>query len=322
MSDRSTDEVITLALSGLCLSGLLLFSVIRLARGDFGIALVDAAGFVGCLWIFWHVVTTRRVFVAGILLSVLALMGTLAVIFISGSAERYLIFPTAMAAYFLLSPRLALLLTTIAVSALTLILMTSMPWFELAKFLLSIIGCLSFTYIFASERNHQRDELLKLSTKDTLTGAGNRRAMDVHLDELVKIHLRNPAPMSMLMLDLDKFKRINDKFGHAAGDTVLQQVVQTISNRLRAGDHLFRYGGDEFVILAPGLDSTSSLGLAEDLRNKIGSLRFDFDSRLRITASFGVAQYGSDQSVAEWLKQSDEALFASKKAGRNKSHAS
>ncbi len=316
---RTTEEIIILTLCSACLLGLLVFAIIRFYRGDYNIAIVDAIGFICCALVLGYVYTTRNVIGAGIFLSCLSLGGTIAIILMAGATERYLLFPTVLVSYLLVSPRLSLAFTITATGIISISLLTTMDTFDYLRFLLSITGCIFFAYIFASERNKQRDELIKLSTIDGLTGAGNRRALDQQIDEMIQIYQRKKSAMSMLILDLDNFKEINDLAGHAVGDEVLVGVTNSIRDRIRATDHLFRYGGDEFVVLAPDLDIASSSGLADDLRQKIAE--FKTSTNQKVSVSIGVAQYIEGDSSGDWLRQTDEALFEAKRRGRNIVHA-
>jgi diguanylate cyclase (GGDEF)-like protein/hemerythrin-like metal-binding protein len=118
------------------------------------------------------------------------------------------------------------------------------------------------------------------------------------------------------MLDIDHFKRINDTFGHQAGDVVLQQLVQFLREMVRSGDLLFRWGGEEFVILTFSTGHRNARLFAESLRRKIAAHAFPDVGRL--TVSIGVAEYLSSESAAEWFHRADEALYRAKQSGRNR----
>ncbi len=314
---RTSEEIIMLALCGLCMMGLALFGVIRYLRGDIPIAIIDAIGFIGTAMIFVHVYRTQSIQYAGPLLSFLALSGTLTIIYMGGPEERFILYPTAMIPFFLAAPIPALLLSGGAVIVASIIILPVMDIFEYGKFLLSCSGCILFAYIFARERNRQRDDLMRLSTRDPLTGAGNRRAFDERLDEIIRMQQREPTDMSMLLIDLDNFKQINDGEGHAVGDDVLIHIAEIISHRLRAGDSLYRYGGDEFVVLA-AVSAQAASTLAENLRALVVEAKSP--SRLAPTLSIGVGQHLLNETGMDWLRRTDSALFEAKRAGRNQVH--
>jgi diguanylate cyclase (GGDEF)-like protein len=245
----------------------------------------------------------------------LALTGSIAILSIGGPDERYLLYPNVVIAFFLATPVIALTLCSLSLAAASYILLPALEIFEYSKFLLSISGCILFAYIFARERNIQRDNLLNLSTRDALTGAGNRRAFDDRLQETVRMQQRTPGDSSMMLIDLDNFKQINDTEGHAIGDEVLILVADIVHGRLRAGDSLYRYGGDEFVVLA-ATEVTSAMKLAEELRYLVEAAAPP--GEIAPTLSIGVAQHLPDEPGSDWVKRADDALFEAKRAGRNR----
>lgn len=166
-----------------------------------------------------------------------------------------------------------------------------------------------------------RESLRRQSLLDPLTGLFNRRYFDETLKrELVRAR-RKAMPLSLLVLDIDHFKRVNDSFGHAAGDAVLRTIAQQIRAWVREGDVACRYGGEEFVILLPECGVEVSTGRAERLRAAIESTlpHADGSGPERVTASFGVAEYpshGGDAEALFWA--ADKALYRAKQLGRNR----
>jgi two-component system, cell cycle response regulator len=166
----------------------------------------------------------------------------------------------------------------------------------------------------------QRDGLT-----DMLTQVANRRFFDRRLREEISQWLRRGGELSCLLVDLDRFKQINDQHGHQAGDLVLQEVARTLSKGLRASDVLARYGGEEFVLLLPATGSVRAAEIAERLRSAIASLVLTpvRATHIRVTASFGLASLdGGQRATLEdpglWLlRHSDQALYAAKAHGRN-----
>ena len=161
-------------------------------------------------------------------------------------------------------------------------------------------------------------ELENLSATDALTGAWNR----VHLERMVDVEIsrakRSGMPITLVLLDIDHFKRINDHHGHLAGDAVLTEFVSQIRQRMRNTDLLFRWGGDEFVVLATSVGYRGGAALAESLRRTIEDLRFAGVGP--ITISMGVTEYNDSESAQNWFRRTDEALYAAKFAGRNRIH--
>lgn len=163
------------------------------------------------------------------------------------------------------------------------------------------------------------ERLNELATRDELTGAFNRRVMVEYLERQVVYKARYGTPASLLMLDLDHFKHVNDTHGHLVGDQALQTLVRTVAAELREGDILARFGGEEFLVLLPMAPRDAASQLAERLRCAIAGVKFaDGDTLVPLRASFGVAELAADEGVAGWLRRVDLALYEAKDAGRNR----
>lgn len=162
---------------------------------------------------------------------------------------------------------------------------------------------------------HMTDELDTLARTDPLTGLHNRRYGDECLDERIKVFHRFDKPFSMIMMDIDHFKAINDNFGHEMGDDVLKEIAKLITSSVREVDKVFRWGGEEFVIVLPYTDQENSAQIAEKLRKKISA--YNFKVAQKITSSFGVVAYSKGLSVKEITAQADEALYLAKEKGRD-----
>jgi len=151
---------------------------------------------------------------------------------------------------------------------------------------------------------------------DPLTGAFNRRQMYPALDAAVERRHRSLEPASILLIDVDRFKEVNDLFGHAAGDRVLVALVGVIERRFRKLDMIFRAGGEEFVLLLAGARLADAFAVAEELRTLVLEARPLPGWPLSI--SVGVAEVAPHQSVEAWLEDADAALYRAKRAGRNR----
>lgn len=164
-------------------------------------------------------------------------------------------------------------------------------------------------------------ELEKLATTDPLTGIWNRRYLLTKAEQELTRAIRYNSPFSVLTIDLDKFKQINDLYGHSVGDKVLIQVTENILSLLHKVDCLGRMGGEEFAILLPDNDTLLAVNVAERIRSKIANLVFNIgDISLQITACIGVASYQSEnkyETVDAILQRADKALYQAKKQGRN-----
>ncbi|GHA82404.1 GGDEF domain-containing protein [Cognatilysobacter bugurensis] len=173
-----------------------------------------------------------------------------------------------------------------------------------------------FAYIFAHRTEHQRMQLEQLVTRDALTSAANRRAMEQELPIAIAASRRNDTPVSLAVLDIDHFKHVNDEHGHETGDRVLVDFARVIAATTRRGDRLFRYGGEEFVLLLPGIDATALPVLCETLRQRVAD-QVEVGGR-PITMSVGAAELGPEDTASEWLARADSAMYRAKRDGRNR----
>lgn len=162
-------------------------------------------------------------------------------------------------------------------------------------------------------------EAVRASLTDGLTGAGNRISLDSVLDRELDQSSRYGNPLSILLLDLDHFKKVNDSFGHVVGDHVLKTVANTIQATSRSADLTFRYGGEEFVILLHKTDVAGAKISAERIRKTIEKLSIRCgDSLIPVTASIGCASLSHGETKDSLLKRADKALYMAKEKGRNR----
>jgi diguanylate cyclase len=157
------------------------------------------------------------------------------------------------------------------------------------------------------------------ATQDHLTGLPNRAAYEVRLSEELLKRSRTRSPLSIIVCDVDHFKRINDTYGHIAGDKVLQLLSSTVRRNLRNDDFISRYGGEEFVALLPNTTADDAMGVAEKLRQKVEACPFNFrGERVTITMSFGISEFRSLEAPETVFERTDKALYKAKGAGRNR----
>ncbi len=172
------------------------------------------------------------------------------------------------------------------------------------------------------DRNHrlqQANEILnQLSITDGLTKLHNHRFFQDHLTREIRRVERTQEPLAILVIDIDDFKRLNDRLGHAAGDEILVRIAQILNGAVRGSDLCARYGGEEFVILAPGTDTQGAYALAEKVRTAIAESSFIVDDSLRplrVTVSIGVAAFGGNRK--RFFQKADQALYRAKADGKN-----
>lgn len=162
-------------------------------------------------------------------------------------------------------------------------------------------------------------KMKKMATQDQLTGLLNRRGFTEYGGRAYSAARRAGTDLSVIMTDIDRFKFINDKYGHAAGDAALAHFAQLVSESRRSEDVIARVGGEEFALLLPGTDLRDAMALADQLCSKIGSNPMDMTSiGLPMTSSFGVAAISeNDKSLDDMVLRADRAMYRSKRAGRN-----
>ena len=176
------------------------------------------------------------------------------------------------------------------------------------------------TGLDVTERRELEQELERQARTDFLTGIANRRHfLDLADQELARTR-RYGRPFSMLMLDLDMFKNVNDRYGHRVGDLTLQKVVDVCKQILREVDVFGRLGGEEFGIMLPETDSEQAVQVADRVRQVIAeaSVRLPQGGSVGVTASIGVATYSPDDDVDAVLSRADRALYAAKRSGRDR----
>lgn len=162
-------------------------------------------------------------------------------------------------------------------------------------------------------------ELEDIATKDALTGLHNRREMDDHLNVRFTEFVNSNNPVTIIMADLDYFKAVNDRYGHPVGDQILVAVSDVIKKALRATDHAYRYGGEEFLIALGQVDIKQAIPIIERIRQEIEAVQIEVDSAsISVTCSFGISMFQDwDFSYTEAISRADKALYMSKGNGKN-----
>jgi two-component system, cell cycle response regulator len=165
-----------------------------------------------------------------------------------------------------------------------------------------------------------RDGFVEKASRDGLTGLLNRHELDVRADAAVALALRHGRALSCLVLDLDHFKQINDRFGHQAGDAVLREAARRIISCCRASDVVGRYGGEEFLVLLPETDGEAALVTAEKIRGVLAQTPFTLDGlAIEVTGSIGVASWDEPMmTTTSLIAAADKALYRAKALGRNR----
>ena len=189
--------------------------------------------------------------------------------------------------------------------------------FELSEIATLEAMCADLAHPLDNALRHR--EAHEAATRDPLTGASNRGLLECMLGREVGLVRRHGGTLALLMIDIDRFKQVNDRFGHAAGDRSLVAVAACIAGCIRGSDTLFRYGGEEFCVLLPRTGTRGAWRVAERIRRAIGSLRIPAGTQdLRLSASLGAASLTPGDGAADLLREADAALYRSKQSGRDR----
>tara|TARA_R110001599_G_scaffold289800_2_gene492792 strand:- start:470 stop:1507 length:1038 start_codon:yes stop_codon:yes gene_type:complete len=308
-------SIITL-LGASALLGITPFAVMRFLQGDLvagGIDTTILLSISGGMVYAWITGDTRR---SGMVLATVACSGAVMVAAVVGEVGLFWLYPCLVTTFFLASPRMAGFLNLASISAMVGLGDVFQSDVQMWTFTATAVVVSAAAYVFAQRNDSQRHSLEHLATIDPLTGVKNRRSMDEELN-LASAHAeRTGLSYALVMLDIDHFKKINDEYGHGVGDGVLIDLATLIQHSTRKSDQLFRYGGEEFVLVLPGVDGA---GLTAVMNNLQHTLR----KKIRhpggaISASFGVALRKPGERVENWLERADTALYEAKEAGRDR----
>jgi diguanylate cyclase (GGDEF)-like protein len=225
-------------------------------------------------------------------------------------------YPAVLFFYFVLGRPLARLCTGLLLMVATAAVHHYLTMRVTVRFCVSLVLTIVIVDIIQGIIRQLQRRLVQQAITDPLTGAFNRRHMERRLAEELESGRRRAAPAALLLIDIDHFKRINDELGHKAGDKVLQGIVDVVRSHSRKGDHLFRRGGEEFVLLLPDTTESEAALVAEDIRKAIAEATL-LEAR-PVTASIGVGSVLPEDSAESWIKETDAAMYAAKEGGRNR----
>lgn len=224
-------------------------------------------------------------------------------------------YPAVMVCYILLPRRQAyvanLLLLTVALSQSTLVFQNALA----LRFVVTLLAVSAFAALFTHVIGLQQARLENLASTDPLTGVRNRSLLELALDQTIFRCQRNKSSAALLVMDLDYFKKVNDRHGHDVGDRVLREVGALLRRRLRRVDNAYRLGGDEFLILLEDSDEKGAMKVAEELRTSL--LKLVSDAIPAISTSIGVTAWREGENWQSWVKRGDQNLYRAKAAGRN-----
>jgi diguanylate cyclase (GGDEF)-like protein len=312
---RSNKESMLLLLSGILAIAVTPVAYIRLRDEHWTLAFVDVGIVCIMLLLFIFVYISRRTRTAGILIALGFISAALMCTLLLGVGEVYWAFPALMVAYFMLDTRQATILAGGFVICFLAILWDHLPAADLIKISLTLMVTVLLANAFSLTNRRQMETLRRIANVDPLTGAGNRRAQNLKLDAANAIFRRSSSPASVLILDIDHFKKINDTHGHIAGDKLLVDLCELVHRSTRVTESLYRYGGEEFLVVAEQTALDTAVKLAEKLRSRIAQAVFA--SGIQLTVSIGVAELQRGEGREGWLGRADAALYQAKGRGRN-----
>jgi diguanylate cyclase (GGDEF)-like protein len=244
------------------------------------------------------------------------IMATVFVFFKLGVVGSYWAYLCLLSFYFTLPEKLAY-----AVNLVFLAIILPLAWVVLEptialRFGAVLIGISVYAFVSIHEISKQHYLLKKQSVTDALTGLHNRFLLQSSLEFAIQQKRRTDVEMTLLMLDIDHFKKINDQHGHDVGDHVLRNIGEYLKKSFRGSDKVFRIGGEEFLLLIYNSDADNSRFVAEKLRREIAALELIPDHQ--VTVSIGVSTLSADVDWEDWMKQCDVKLYQAKADGRNK----
>jgi diguanylate cyclase (GGDEF)-like protein len=316
---RNDFQLAILTLLGLItMLGIPPFAAFRLIHGEWAVLALDVMiefGVAGGVIYAWKTGDTRR---CGLIMVYFLSTAATAASLLIGIGGTYWLYPALVANFFLVDRRHALGIALVVLVVLLLADGLFRPPAETVSFVATVIVSCLLTYAFAYRTSTQREQLESLASHDALTGVFNRRTMLDELERAQRTFERDQHGSGVLMLDIDHFKLINDRHGHLVGDQVLIKLATRLEQNIRKNDRLFRYGGEEFVVLAllPNIDGLMTL--AEKLRRIVEQNIVDPEGR-PVTISIGGAMLLPAESIEAWFARADVALYQAKNSGRNRS---
>jgi len=296
------------------------YAVYRLTTGNYLVGSADTVIVVSTVLAVLYAWRTGDTVKPGIYLATIFSAGSTLIAINLGVNGLFWIYPLILFNFFMVSPGKALLATLLVLVSLVAYGQHNPGAvfesdYQMVSFLVTSMMASVLSFVFAYRTTSQRDQLQQLAIHDPLTGARNRRAMNEELKIAASSHRRHGNSYGVLTMDLDHFKRVNDNYGHQAGDQVLVDFVELIKNSSRKEDRLFRFGGEEFLLLLPNTDRVGLLAAAQQLQQQVAhNLRSPGGA---VTMSVGGAILRRDEHWEDMLERADQRLYRAKSAGRN-----
>lgn len=298
------------------------YGIFRLMTGNMLVGIVDLVIVlvsISCVSYAWRTNNTKD---PGLIMALLFCAGLILVCINLGIDGLFWVYPYIIFIFFLVPPLKALVLLLVTVAALLSYVLffperVFASSFQMMSFTVTSFASSLFAYMFAYRTQSQRDALRELATTDSLTGAANRRTLNKALEDAIAQQQRNGRSFALILLDLDHFKLINDSYGHKVGDDILVQLVPILRKMIRQTDNVYRFGGEEFVLLLADIQRDMLQALAEKVRLGVQQQLLLPDGKA-VTLSAGLAVLEPGENWEAWLHRADMALYQAKHQGRNK----
>ncbi len=263
-----------------------------------------------------HALRHRNTASVALFLTAIYSTGCIGIAYVAGPPGSLWMFAVMLTNFLLIERNRAAIVSAIGIAAVAASALALPEAAQKAAFVGSAVVVCAFAYIFAWRTDVQRRQLEDLALLDPLTGASNRRAMSTELEIALTASSRNGTSLGLIIFDLDHFKRINDRYGHDAGDNVLVQVANVVRANTRRSDRFFRLGGEEFALLIPDTSPAALRDIAEKVR--LAVKRDVHCGDTAVTASLGASILNSGETANDWRARADAAMYRAKHNGRNR----
>ncbi|WP_339462224.1 GGDEF domain-containing protein [Pseudomonas sp. EA_105y_Pfl2_R69] len=302
-------------LGAISILGVSPFVLIRYQEANFTAMLIDVLLILGIISIVACAYFFKKIRAVSAVAAVFINTGAVVVAINNGVDGVLWVYPVCASTFILVRPIEALFINTVT-GAVVVALAGVFNIVSLNSFIITSMMLSMSAYVYASHGLKQFNLLETLNTIDPLTGAFNRRSLHSGMEAALSSAERNGTQQLLAIVDLDHFKVVNDKYGHAVGDQVLRDFVAITMANIRKYDRLYRFGGEEFVLLIPEVSLQQQQACINSLRATIKSNLKTPDGK-EVTVSFGVAPWLPGATADTWLKRADEALYLAKARGRD-----
>ncbi len=313
---RTTSEIVLLSLTALAALIVGFFATIRWLNNDIPIAIIDLIISVTMTMLFVYILITRKVDITKLLFAIFLVIASAASIATKGQLQVYWAYPVIITIYYLIPAKVATVLCAVLITTVSFIISTESDLINVLTILLTTAMTSAFSFIMFRSYEKKIVDFEALATIDQLTSTGNRRALDKKLLDVIASQHRQAYDMCLILIDLDNFKHINDNYGHAIGDNILITTCNLIKQYTRVLDSLYRFGGDELIIMPLNMSLDSAKQRAEKIRYIVENHIFEYD--IKLTLSIGVAEYRTNDTPEKWVSRADNLLYKAKEAGRNR----